>query len=650
MAELPSASTRIEDQATASGGGDGVVAVIGCVPQSADITPRFFGSTKALLSLHGYSQAVDYSACHMQRAKAPVLFVGLPIATQGAVTHIDQSGVAGSSKITLTPASSGVLEEVIGVARVVNGGTVGIYGIELMISLDGGRNEQIYRLGTATSLQIQYIGLSLAFGAGTLVKGDTFRFRTSAPMWSSSDINAARLALANQMTKVRTFMFIGDVSAIGEAEAALSAANTYASQDDRFVVSRIGLRDAKRASKAKLKNVMSATTLTFAEVGVSGDTIERSSGSWIADGFAVGDTISVSGTASNNLTARIVSVTATQITLGTEDLTPEVTTTASVVGSETLTFAEVGVSGDTIARSSGSWIADGFAVGDTISISGTASNNLQRATIANLSATTITLGTEDLTPETVAGYTVTIETVRDYTVLVTQQNALFGSIDDERRIDISFAKAKRRSPILQYSIRRSPAWSASIEEYASRIADLHQATWKKSKGSLPDWSMETDGVVDEYDERTIGGALNARFTCFRTWGNGPRGTFLALSLTRANEGSLLSRTHNMHVANLVCSTIQAEAENAIGEDLELEDSGKATAASLAIIETRINKSLALALRSRGFGNRASSCVWKADKDSVLNVPGAKLLGVADLRLRGTLEQIDTAVRVPTGGN
>jgi hypothetical protein len=237
-------------------------------------------------------------------------------------------------------------------------------------------------------------------------------------MWSSSDINAARLALANQMTKVRTFMFIGDVSAIGEAEAALSAANTYASQDDRFVVSRIGLRDAKRASKAKLKNVMSATTLTFAEVGVSGDTIERSSGSWIADGFAVGDTISVSGTASNNLTARIVSVTATQITLGTEDLTPEVTTTASVVGSETLTFAEVGVSGDTIARSSGSWIADGFAVGDTISISGTASNNLQRATIANLSATTITLGTEDLTPETVAGYTVTIETVRDYTVLV----------------------------------------------------------------------------------------------------------------------------------------------------------------------------------------------------------------------------------------
>lgn len=79
-----------------------------------------------------------------------------------------------------------------------------------------------------------------------------------------------------------------------------------------------------------------AAALTFAEVGGTGDTITRASGSWITDGLTVGDTITFSGTASNNITAVIATLTATVITLGAEDLVAE----TPVAGTVTVTSAE----------------------------------------------------------------------------------------------------------------------------------------------------------------------------------------------------------------------------------------------------------------------------------------------------------------------
>jgi hypothetical protein len=142
----------------------------------------------------------------------------------------------------------------------------------------------------------------------------------------------------------------------------------------------------------------------------------------------------------------------------------------------------------------------------------------------------------------------------------------------------------------------------------------------------------------------------ARFTCFRSFANGPAGAFIALSLTRADEGSLLSRTHNMAVANLACNVCQAETENAIGQVLELNSDGTGTEASLAIIEARVNSALAISLlQRRAEGPRATAATWEASRADVLNVPGAELNGVLDLRLNGTLEKITTRVRVLTAG-
>ena len=155
-----------------------------------------------------------------------------------------------------------------------------------------------------------------------------------------------------------------------------------------------------------------------------------------------------------------------------------------------------------------------------------------------------------------------------------------------------------------------------------------------------------NGNIVEFDERFDGGGLAGRFTCLRSYGNGPLGTFVAMSLTRDSEGALLSRTHNMAVANLACTVVQAETENAIGQVLILNDDGTGSDASLSLIEKRVNRALQVNLL-QGFqeGPRASNAVWTASRTDVLNTVGATLNGTLKLTLNGTLEQINTTVAV-----
>ncbi len=65
------------------------------------------------------------------------------------------------------------------------------------------------------------------------------------------------------------------------------------------------------------------------------------------------------------------------------------TTAAQLTGSPALTFATA-ITGDTITRSAGSWLTDGFQAGNTIKITGTAQNN-SAFTVASLTATVLTL-------------------------------------------------------------------------------------------------------------------------------------------------------------------------------------------------------------------------------------------------------------------
>lgn len=224
----------------------------------------------------------------------------------------------------------------------------------------------------------------------------------------------------------------------------------------------------------------------------------------------------------------------------------------------------------------------------------------------------------------------------------------FEAIAAEKRISLGFGRAAKQSPITGYRMRRSSAWAASIREYQH---DVHIPTWRKADGPLSGWSLDdADGNPVEHDERIDGGALSAGFTCFRSWGNGPVGAFIAMDLTRAGEGDILSFTHNMAVANVACSTVQRATENAIGESLILNADGTAESASLNTITERVNTALSIELlQDKGEGQRASSAVWVASTDDILNIVDATLTGVLELNLRGTVVKVNTKVRVQTGG-
>lgn len=102
--------------------------------------------------------------------------------------------------------------------------------------------------------------------------------------------------------------------------------------------------------------------------GTAPDKIQRSSGSWTDDGFAVDQAITVSGSAGNDDTYTIAAISADgrEITLSSGYALLSEAGTGITVSGDTP---------DTIRRSAGDWSADGFAAGQKISVSGTSGNN-----------------------------------------------------------------------------------------------------------------------------------------------------------------------------------------------------------------------------------------------------------------------------------
>ena len=649
MATLPAASTSLTEAAGAIATGIGMIAIMGCVATNADTTPRVFANADDLIAEHGYSEAVDYAALHIQKTRKPVIFLGLPIVTAGFLGQQDTTGVTGTSALSVAAAAGGVLTECHGqviVKSTGNGTNAGVVGTDqflLTLSLDGGWSTQNVRLGTGTSYTIPNSGIVLNVGAGTLNVGDVFTFASFAPMWGSTAIDTARIALAGQESLAQSWMVVGDLPNSTFAGYVRDAVNTYETSNQRFVYARAQVGDKANAKKSQVKVYLipssGAETLTFA---ASGHTITRSAGSWITDGFQVGDMVTIVGGTSNVGTIGPITVlTATVMTFGSGVVNegPTADTTYTVTGSEELTFA----AGTTITRTVGSWLNDGFAVGQTCVCTNSVSNNVSFV-ITTLTATVLTAAATTFVSET-AEFSSAVKIVATETqaAFIARQNAAFATIDAQKRVDLGAGRARVNSPITGWTHRRPCQWGVSAREYTH---DVQIPTYRKEDGPLDGFQItDSGGRAIEFDERVNGGGLAARFTCLCSY-NSPKGAFVALSLTRDTDGKVLSRTHNMAVADVMQTVIQTETENAIGQVLVLNDDGTGTDASLALIEGRVNTSLQKNLLQNGKeGQRASSATWTASRTDVLNVPGATLNGKGALNLDGTLEQINTSIAV-----
>ena len=653
MPTRPQASLSIATTGGAYAGGDGYAVILACVGKNADGVPRVFTGITALLEQHDYSQGADLAAHLLAKTRSPVIFVPLPIVTAGAL-RMQRSTGTGTSIVTYSASTYGYLEEVDATLTVTTGGTIGAgSGPIFTLSLDGGRTTKTVRLGTASTYTIPHVGIVLNFGAGTMVAGDTLTFRFTAPKWDNAGLTAARTALAAQQKASRSWNVVGDLANSTEAGYVTTITNAYETTNKRFVYARTNVRDggtpsmlAKSSGVKRWVKITAAETLTFAEVGATDDTITRSVGSFIDDGLAVGDVVTVAGTTLNNVTGRIKTLTATVLTFDATDLAAEVTAAGvgSIVASNGFIFAEVGGTGDTITRNAGSFVTEGFAVGDVVTIAGTGSNNVTTDALTAVSATVLTLGATDLVAEEIGSHNVTIVKVLSKAADVSLADAAFASVDAQKRIDLGYGRARVVSPITLWEFRRPAAWHVAVREYQHA---LHVASWQNDLGPLDGVDLEdTDKQIVEYDERVDGGALAARFTCLTTSDNGPNGTYVAMSLTRATDGDVLAYTHNMAVTNKFCSIVQAETTRMIGKTPVLNADGTATESELKLLEARINQALTEGLLSPGSeGQNASSATWVASRADDLRGTGKTLHGSGPLGLRGTITNVDTAVVV-----
>lgn len=645
MATLPSATTRINDQSGGVATGTELIAVWAPVPTLADCTPRLYSSAAAILQNHGYSAGADYAAEHIAQTSKPVLFVPLPIETAGSVGRFNSSGNTGTSVVSCAAAPGGVQEETDGVVKIVSGGTIGTSSIVVAISCDGGRNFKTIKLGTGNSYTIPYVGLVLSFGAGTLVAGDTvLSWHSTAPLSGPTGQALARTNIAKQLLLNRSWLLIGDVSVKGDTDAMVNAVNTYETDCERYTQLKMSMRD--RLPLASLSQAPARMTgnpnLTFAATGF---TVTRSAGSFLTDGFAVGDTVTFSGTTSNNVSKVCTGVTATVLTFASGIANEGPVSNVVAVANPTLTF----VSGKTVTRNRGSWLDDGFRAGSTITIAGTMSNNGSTADVTGVTAKVLTTTTYTFTAETVGIAAVSVVAGETDSAHIAAMDSAFGTVTGSR-VELGYGRAALLSPITGWKLSRPAQWHDSIRNYQH---DVCTTTWRKSDGPLKNCDMtDANGLPNCHDERTDGGALAAGFTCLRTYGNGPRGAFVAQSLTRADSNSILSMSHNAMVANLAQSVVQQATENFIGQTLVLQPADSqgrrfATAASIAVFESKVNSELGRYVLSNigGEGPRASVAKWTAAADDDYGVASPVMHGVLDLQLNGTVVQIATTVKV-----
>lgn len=652
MANLPYARTTTSDTAGAVANGADLICIVAPTPSNADAAPRVFGSASAVYELHGYSEGTEYAAFHITETKKPVMFVGIPIVTAGEIGRLNTSGNTGTSVVTIAAGVAGVLTEHDGILRVKRGGTVGTDQIVLELSLDGGKVFKPVRMGTANSYTFPLVGASAAFAAGTLVTGDVVAtWHGTGPRGDADGLAVARTELAKQYKGFRTTLMCGDLQNSTEAAAYRDFLNAYKTENDRAIQGRGSIKD--RAPLASMSHVSArmtgSPTLTFAEVGATGDTITRSAGSWVTDGFAVGDTVTIGGSVSNNVTGVIAALTATVITFDATDLVAEGPVAGcTAVATPTLTFAEVGATGDTITRNRGSWLTDGFRVGDLLTVTGTSSNNFAAAAVTGVTANVLTLGSQDLVAEVVGTTNVSATAGQTKAAWMAASEAAFATIDGARRIDMSAGRGTKLSPFSGWHFRRPAAWAASLREYQH---DLHIPTWRKKDGPTG-WDLtDASGRPVEWDDRVDGGAAcAARFTSFRTWSN-EGGAYIALSLTRASDASLLVHMHNANVVNLAENVCQASTENAaVGYVGQLNADGTMTAEALSTVRAQVESDLENALlQNRGEGARVSSVKWTPSATDVYNVAEPVMTGVLEILLNGTVHSVDTRAVIKSGG-
>lgn len=304
MADLPSASTGIDTSGPMSVDDDAFVLLH--TSGKGVFTPRVWGNVASFIAEHGQGRASSYVDHYIKRTKKRIVSVRLPTVTVGAVQQLNVDGVAGTSAITVAASGDGIHDVFECRLEVIDAGTIGASGIVCRLTLDGGRTWRKLALGVATSYVVALTGMTISFGAGTLIAGDFATWYTTPSAGDTDGVEAAITALKGQSILFRGGLLMHEVIAqdVEDLQGYLVDYNDYGRPMWIMTLARDWYHAAKMRGEP--------ADVDFA---ATGDTITRGTGSWITDGFKVGMTVTVEGSTSNDGTiGKLTNVTATALT------------------------------------------------------------------------------------------------------------------------------------------------------------------------------------------------------------------------------------------------------------------------------------------------------------------------------------------------
>ena len=222
--------------------------VIGTSQSGTSFQPLTSTMPSAFTTAFGYGSGPRLAAFVANQTGNPVMFVKVPTNAVGTNTAVfTATGNTSTSVVTVTGTP---VDDYYVVVSVLVGGTIGVTGMQVGISLDGGAtNAYIVNLLTAATITTgsaftTYTGLTLNFGAGTLVALDSFYFVSTAPTWSDAGVQSAIQAAC--AVKALTFqdIMISGVSAAGDVTAFDGYMTTLTTTNKRFSRLLCAARDA----------------------------------------------------------------------------------------------------------------------------------------------------------------------------------------------------------------------------------------------------------------------------------------------------------------------------------------------------------------------------------------------------------------------
>ena len=193
---------------------DGILAII-APSEKGTVLPSSATKSSTIFDTYGNGALSEYAAYVLDVTQNQVVLAKTVASTAGSYGTFARAGT-GTSIMTGDVATVTPLDDYDLLVTIVNGGTIGTTGATLTVSLDGGRSTSaIIALGTATNYTVPDSGVKVAFAAGTLVAGDTYKSKVAGPVMTNAEVVIALEALRVSPYPFEAVLIAGTTDAAG---------------------------------------------------------------------------------------------------------------------------------------------------------------------------------------------------------------------------------------------------------------------------------------------------------------------------------------------------------------------------------------------------------------------------------------------------